>query len=826
MEDSFRILLVEDSRTQAARFEKLFKAEGWEVVCAVAAEEALELLGRVRPDLIVIDYYLPGMKGDEFCREIRMNVNTRGIPVLMLTVGGTQDAETRGLESGADDYLSKSADPDILLVRARALLRKSRSSPAVLEHGGKFSGRAKLLAIDDSPTYLQYLAREMSSESYAVEKAATAEEGLERLERESFDCVLVDLELPGLNGIEVCRRIAEVGRASQSPVITVVVTGHEDKENMTRSLEAGADDFIGKSADISVLKARIRALLRRKFVMEENRRLLEEFKNMELEAMRARAEKEAAEVRATLAGKLAESNRELERANRRLREALEVTRAITDNAAEALFLTDGAGRVTFVNPAAERMFGYSRQELLGQPLHDKIHRDPRNGSVVPLEECPLAESLKTGATLTGLEAQFVCKDGSAVDVAWSIAPVLEKGSVTAAVLVIHDISERKRSEEKLRQAQRLESIGLLAGGVAHDFNNILTGIMGNASLIEEELPPSAADRIHAVIDGAEKAANLTRQLLAYSGKGQFIIEQLDLSELVRDMAGLMRLSVPKNVELLYDLVDGLPLISADPGQMQQIVMNLVINAGEAIGPEGNGSVRVSTGVEEIAAPFTDAAGTQVAAGCYVFLQVKDTGCGMDEQTRARIFEPFYTTKFTGRGLGLAAVSGIVRSQKGAILVESEPGAGSAFRTLLPIVRSASERRDSSAEARRSMVLVVDDEQSVRDFLKAALEQHGYSVLLAHDGSDGMELWEKHRGEIVLVLLDLVMPIAGGQQMLAEIKRRDPDARVLLTSGYNEEEAKRLCACYDGTAFIQKPYSARTLLQRVHEAIGARAESPC
>jgi CheY-like chemotaxis protein len=358
--------------------------------------------------------------------------------------------------------------------------------------------------------------------------------------------------------------------------------------------------------------------------------------------------------------------------------------------------------------------------------------------------------------------------------------------------------------------------------VAHDFNNILTGIMGNASLIEEDLPPAAADRIRAVIDGAEKAANLTRQLLAYAGKGQFVIEQIDFSELVRDMTGLMRLSVPKNVELLYSLHDRLPLILADPGQIQQIVMNLVINAGEAIGPEGNGTVWVSTGVQELQQPVTDAAGMQAAPGCYVFLEVKDTGCGMDSQTRMRIFEPFYTTKFTGRGLGLAAVSGIIRSQKGAIFVDSAPGAGSTFRVLFPVARASNDQPGQAGGARRPKVLVVDDEQTVRDFLKAALEQHGYSVLLARDGSDGIELWQQHRDEIVLVLLDLVMPVVGGQQMLAEIKRRDPGAKVLLTSGYNEEEAKRLCARYEGTAFIQKPYSARALLEHVQAAIGAVA----
>jgi PAS domain S-box-containing protein len=822
MEGSYRILLVEDSRTQAARFEALFTSEGWEVACSLTAEEALDRLNHARPDLIIVDYYLPGMKGDEFCREVRMNVNTRGIPVLMLTVGGTQDAEARGLESGADDYLSKSADPDILLLRVRALLRKSRSAPAVLEDAGKFTARARLLAIDDSPTYLQYLSQELSAESYAVEKAASAEEGLALMARETFDCVLVDLEMPGLDGIEVCRRITELRRNSQSPLVTVVVTGHEDKENMTRSLEAGADDFVGKSADISVLKARIRALLRRKFFMEENRRILEELKNKELEAVRARAEKEAAEVRATMAEKLAESSREIEEANRRLREALEVTRAITDNAAEALFLLDAGGRVTFVNPAAERMFGFSLGELLGQVLHEKIHKVRPDGTPYPADECPLMQSFRTAATFTEQEDVLLRKDGASVEVSWSSAPVLENGKVRAAVLVIHDISERKRSEEKLRLAQRLESIGLLAGGVAHDFNNILTGIMGNASLIEEDLPPAAADRIRAVIDGAEKAANLTRQLLAYAGKGQFVIEQIDFSELVRDMTGLMRLSVPKNVELLYSLRDRLPLILADPGQIQQIVMNLVINAGEAIGPEGNGTVWVSTGVQELQQPVTDAAGMQAAPGCYVFLEVKDTGCGMDSQTRTRIFEPFYTTKFTGRGLGLAAVSGIIRSQKGAIFVDSAPGAGSTFRVLFPVTRTSNDQPGQAGGARRPKVLVVDDEQTVRDFLKAALEQHGYSVLLARDGSDGIELWQQHRDEIVLVLLDLVMPVIGGQQMLAEIKRRDPGAKVLLTSGYNEEEAKRLCARYEGTAFIQKPYSARALLEHVQAAIGAVA----
>jgi signal transduction histidine kinase len=255
--------------------------------------------------------------------------------------------------------------------------------------------------------------------------------------------------------------------------------------------------------------------------------------------------------------------------------------------------------------------------------------------------------------------------------------------------VVHDISERKRSEERLRQSQKLESIGLLAGGIAHDFNNILTAIMGAANLMEGEFPPLGAGYIGTIVDAAEKGANLTRQLLAYAGKGSFVIEELDFSAVVRDMASLIRLSLPKSIAVQFDLRDGLPVVSADPGQVQQVLMNLVINAGEAIGEEKGGVVSVATGTEEVAHVFTDDLGSEVGPGRYVSLTVADNGSGMDERTKARVFDPFFTTKFTGRGLGLAAVSGIVRFQKGSITIASAPGKGSTFRVLFP-VRSVSE----------------------------------------------------------------------------------------------------------------------------------------
>ena len=312
MEPALQILIVEDSETQALQLRYLLEEEGWEVVRASTAELALEELNRRLPALIIADYHLPGMQGDELCRRVRMNVNTRGIPILMLTAGEGSGTEPAGLDSGADDYLAKSVAPDILLLRVRALLRGSGARSSVLSPQESYFRRARLLAIDDSPTYLESLVDAFASEGYEVTQAAGAKEGLEKLEQGAFDCVMVDLVMPEMDGIEVCRRIHEMGRVMDHPMIVIMLTSSETKEDMTRGLEAGADDFVGKSSDMAVLKARIRALLRRKFFQEENRRIREQLLRTELEATEARAAHELSETRAVLVEELERKNMELE----------------------------------------------------------------------------------------------------------------------------------------------------------------------------------------------------------------------------------------------------------------------------------------------------------------------------------------------------------------------------------------------------------------------------------------------------------------------------------------------------------------------------------
>ncbi len=307
-----RILIVEDSETQAMQLTWLLEEEGWDVVRASTGESALDELNRHLPALIIVDYHLPGILGDELCRKVRMNTGTRGIPILMLTGDESSGTEPARLDSGADGYISKSVAPEILMLRVRALLRGAGGRASVLSPQEAYFHRARILAIDDSPTWLENLAGAFGSEGYEVITAQSAEEGLEKIARDSFDCVMVDLIMPRIDGIEACRRINQMARAMDRPVAVIMLTSSETKEDMTRGLEAGADDFVGKSSDMTVLKARVRALLRRRFFQEENRRIRDQLIETELKASEAHAAEAVAQTRAVLVEELARKNAELE----------------------------------------------------------------------------------------------------------------------------------------------------------------------------------------------------------------------------------------------------------------------------------------------------------------------------------------------------------------------------------------------------------------------------------------------------------------------------------------------------------------------------------
>jgi len=398
------------------------------------------------------------------------------------------------------------------------------------------------------------------------------------------------------------------------------------------------------------------------------------------------------------------------------------------------------------------------------------------------------------------------------------------------LLAVQDVTDSKRSELAMRQSQKMEAIGYLAAGVAHDFNNLLTGVIGNASLLIEELP--AGDRrrpmLKNIISGGESAAELTRQLLAYAGKGRFYMERVDLSEVVIRTGALVHPSIPPHVQLRLNLDKELPRLLADPGQIQQVVMNLMINAAEAIG-DRSGMVQVHTGRQTVVEALEGVVGEKAAPGEYIFLEVVDNGSGIDQQTLHRIFDPFFTTKFTGRGLGLAAVLGIVRQHKGVVQIQSVPGRGSTFRVLFaadgqppPEVEAATISGDLRGTG---AVLVVDDEELIRSVVQSALAPYGYTVLAARDSSEGVRMFQESSGEIGLVLLDLAMPGTDGSETLDRIREIRPDVPVLVCSGFGDMEVEKRFEGKTVAGFFPKPYTANQLARKVHECFRAPAPQP-
>ena len=366
------------------------------------------------------------------------------------------------------------------------------------------------------------------------------------------------------------------------------------------------------------------------------------------------------------------------------------------------------------------------------------------------------------------------------------------------------------------QAQKLESLGLLAGGVAHDFNNILTAIIGNVDLSLMKLPEGSpvADNLHQIEKAATRAAYLAKQMLAYSGKGRFIIEKVDLNRVIVELRNILEASISRNADLVLKLQKPLPAVEADANQVRQILMNLAMNASEAIG-EDSGAITISTGsVDYDRDGLKDVLlGQGMAEGSYVFLEVADTGCGMEKEVRGKIFDPFFTTKFTGRGLGLAAVHGIVRGHKGGMKISSEPGKGSRFTVLLPASGASTE--DAAPESRQDdwkgegKILLVDDEESVRGIGTGLLSELGFTTVLAGDGREALAVFKDNR-DIRAVILDLTMPRMDGQQCFRELRLVDPGVKVIMSSGFSEQDVVQKFAGQGLAGFIQKPYNLRAL----------------
>jgi len=524
------------------------------------------------------------------------------------------------------------------------------------------------------------------------------------------------------------------------------------------------------------------------------------------------------------------------RIERDLREAEERYRVLVENVDIGICLIDSDFRLVAANSAQAKLFRTTPDALVGQCCYERFE-----GRATPCSHCPGIEAMATGKAVSR-EIQATPPGHPMRVVRIQAFPVRgENGKTRGFIEVVEDVTTRRAAEaekrafeERLRDTQKLESLGLLAGGIAHDFNNLLLGLLGNVDLARARLAPDSAARPHvdAIEGAAQRAADLTAQMLAYSGRGRLLVSSLDVSSLVEEMGGLLATVISKSAEVRFRLSDDLPLVDGDGTQLRQVVMNLITNASDALTGR-SGTITITTGARDL--DRADLAcmqlGEGLAPGRYVFVEVVDSGIGMDAETRRRMFDPFFTTKQTGRGLGLAAALGIVRGHRGAVLVESAPGVGTSFSIFLPAGQGRATPRAVAREkapvvaaplavSQSRRVMVVDDEESVREVATMILVDSGYDVVMAADGREALDLYARSQ-PVAAVLLDVTMPRLDGEQTLVELRRIDPGVRVVLTSGYtNAESAKRLVG--EGLAsFLPKPYRANELL----DAIALACEAP-
>jgi two-component system cell cycle sensor histidine kinase/response regulator CckA len=750
--DSVSVLSVDDSEATRYARRKTLEAAGFSVRDAVNGLDALAIAREFQPTVAIVDVHLPDMDGFEVCRRLKSSEQTAGIAVLQISaMYASDEARVTALDGGADAYLSEPVDPKVLQATVNALARMRKAE----------RDRERLYEeLHAQAARLTAVVENTLAVIYVVDAG-----GRLQLSNRQFRKLFGDPP-PGTNIRDLFS--PEVAEAYLANNRAVLESGSASEFEETAIQEDGPHIYL--SIKVPLFDAQGRATAICGISTDITRR------------------KQAAE--------------ELRRSERRIRR-------LVDSNIVGVMLADSE-TILDANDIFLNTVGYTREDLQAGRLKWREMTPPEYREATDRAHRELLDR----DAFAPFEKEYFRKDGSRAPILIGGAALSDTGERLCFVL---DLSERKKTEAALREAQKTESLGFLAGGVAHNLNNLLVGIMGNVSLVQSEIAdrPVEQERLEAALNSCERAAHLAGQMLAYAGKGRLFPTAVNLSALIeRDLYAVLRGSIESRIDLRLELDPAVPELTLDSNQMRQVITNLVQNAAEAIdGREGRITVRTELRTVDSgdAGGFT---GPPPPQGRHVVLTVQDTGSGMNDSTRSKIFDPFFSTKFTGRGLGLAAVAGIVRAYQGGIRVTSAPGRGSTFEVFLPVPESVTGVQPPTVQvsrARKRVALVVDDEPIVRQTVCAALERGGFTVLTAESGAQAVEVARQRAGEIDMVLLDLAMPGMDGVETLDRLREQRPDLPIAICSGHAEALVAPRFAGRQVQSFVTKPFTAQTIL---------------
>ena len=796
------ILSVDDQ--DAARYlrTRVLSGAGFRVLEAATGAAALAAAIEHRPDVVVLDLKLPDMDGYEVCRLLRERPETAAIPVLEISaVFRAIGDHVAALDCGADAFLPEPVSPEVLIATVRALCRV-RQTTGELER--------EIARRKEAEAALEREKRRLDEVFAVAPVCVAAYSGPEHIV--DFTNPAIQALWGGRNPVGKPLREAfpEIGEPLISQWDAVYLSGRpftaRELAAQVATGKGGREEFF---FDIA-LHPRVDAGGRVTGILA--------FGTDQTERVRSRRAAER------LAAEAEEGRRTLQ--------------ALMEHAPEGITIADAPDvTIRMVSRHGRELAGRPPELLEGIPLAAHVENwgilRPDGSRPAP-EELPLSRAVLEGEIVHGEEWLIERPSGDTITILCNAGPIRDAhGAVTGGVIVWRDISARKELQERLLELQKLESLGVLAGGVAHDFNNLLTGIMGYASLLEESgaVAGSYADLLEGIVDASRRAAELTQQMLAYSGKGSFLVQPHEAGRLIAETAAFISHAVPKKASLTIHVPEELALVEADGAQFSQLLTNLLLNAVEAVG-DGPGAITLIAGVDHVDASWVQRrhlrlhTATDLHPGQYVWIDITDTGCGMDEAATAKAFDPFYTTKFTGRGLGLPAALGIVRAHRGAIAMRSAPGKGSSFVVLLPVYAASvapplAASPDVGDLRGTETILVVDDEQIVRDLARSALERYGYQVLLAPDGISALETYQREAARIDAVVLDLSMPGLDGREVMDRLEALDPHLPVVIISGYSESAVASRFSGTGAAGFLQKPFRAEQMARAVRAALARK-----